>query len=255
MRKIDLNADIGESFGSYKIGLDEEIIKQISSANIACGWHAGDPVVLEKTIGLAKEAGTSVGAHPGFPDLMGFGRRNMQISEHEAYTYTKYQIGAFYAFSKSAKLQIQHVKPHGALYNMAGADMKLATAICKAVREFDSEIILLGLSGSMLTAAAQELGMRTANEVFADRAYEADGSLVARSKEGAMIHDEKEAIERMIKLVSTGKITAITGEELSIKCDSICVHGDNAKAVQFTTQIKDRLTEAGIKIAPLNEIV
>ena len=174
MYKVDLNCDLGESFGRYKLGLDEEVIKYVSSANIACGFHASDPVVMEKTVALAKSKNVSIGAHPGYLDLIGFGRRNMDISEEEAKAYTKYQIGALYSFCKSAGVELKHVKPHGALYNMAAKDYKLARAICEAIYEFDKDIILLGLANSKLIEAAKDLNLRYANEVFADRAYEED---------------------------------------------------------------------------------
>ena len=201
MLKVDLNCDLGESFGRYKLGLDEEIIPLISSANVACGFHASDPVVMQKTIKMAKKSDIQVGAHPGFLDLMGFGRRNMDISTEEAKAYVKYQLGALYAFCKGEGMEIQHVKPHGALYNMAGKNYDLAKAICEAIYEFDKNIILLGLSGSQLIKAGEDTGLRVAREVFADRAYEDDGSLRARSKEGAVITDENIAIDRVVKMV------------------------------------------------------
>ena len=254
MLKIDLNCDLGESFGNYKIGLDEQVIQSVSSVNIACGWHAGDPVVLEKTIRLAKENGVAVGAHPGFPDLLGFGRRNMAISTEEAYAYTKYQLGAFYAFAKTNGMTIQHVKPHGAFYNMAGKDQKLAQAICKAIYDFDREIILLALAGSRMIEAAEELGMKAAQEFFADRAYDDDGNLAPRSMEGSVIHDTNIAISRVITMIKTGKVVSFTGKEINLKCDSICVHGDNSSAVEFVRTIRERLIKEGICIAPLHDI-
>ena len=167
---VDLNSDLGESFGNYTLGMDEEILKYVSSANVACGWHAGDPVVMEKTICLAKEFGTAVGAHPGFPDLMGFGRRNMAISQEEAKAYVKYQLGALMAFTKSKGMEIQHVKPHGAIYTMAAVDETLARDMCEAVYEVDPDIIFMGLAGSKMISAAEAVGIRAASEVFADRA-------------------------------------------------------------------------------------
>ena len=169
MNKVDLNCDLGESFGRYTLGMDEEVIPLVSSANIACGYHASDPVVMERTVGLATGAGIGIGAHPGFPDLMGFGRRNMNVTPAEAKAYVTYQLGALYGFCRSKGVKLQHVKPHGALYNMAGKDAKLAEAIVEAVYEFDSDIILLGLSGSEMIRAAQRKGLRCANEFFADR--------------------------------------------------------------------------------------
>lgn len=246
--KIDLNCDLGESFGNYKIGMDEEVIKFISSANIACGFHASDPLVMEKTVALAKENGVKVGAHPGFPDLVGFGRRNMNVSPAELKAMVMYQVGALAAFCKARDIKMNHVKPHGAMYNMAAKDIKLALAIAEGIAQVDDSLILLGLSGSQLLKAAQEVGLKCAAEVFADRAYEEDGSLVARTKAGAVIADENEVIERVIKMIKLGKVQAITGKEIEIKPDSICVHGDNPKALNFVKLIRQRLTQENIKI-------
>ena len=248
MLKIDLNCDLGESFGNYKIGMDEEVIKYVSSANIACGFHASDPLVMEKTVLMAKNAGVAVGAHPGFPDLVGFGRRNMNVSVLELKAMVLYQLGALDAFCRKNKIKMQHVKPHGAMYNMAAKDEKLALAIAEAVAEYDSSLILLGLSGSQMLAAAQKVGLPFKKEVFADRAYDEDGSLVARTKPGAMIEDENEAIERLITMIRYGKVRAITGKEISVEPDSVCVHGDNPKALDFVIRIKNRLTEEGITV-------
>ena len=255
MYKVDLNCDLGESFGNYTIGMDDQVIPHISSANVACGWHAGDPMVLEHTVKMAKEYGVAVGAHPGFPDLMGFGRRNMVLSADEAYTYTKYQLGALYAFAKTNGITLQHVKPHGAFYNMAGKDRKLADAICRAVKDFDPELILLGLSGSQMIESARDMGLKAAQEVFADRAYNEDGSLVARSLPGAVIHDENEAIERVVKMVKENRVTTITGKEIELVPHSICVHGDNPSAIAFVKAIRTRLTDEGVTIANLREIL
>ena len=255
MKYVDLNCDLGESFGNYTIGMDEAVIPHISSANIGCGWHGGDPLVMRKTLALAKEAGIAVGAHPGFPDLMGFGRRNMTVTPDEAYSYTLYQLGAFYGFAKAAGMEVQHVKPHGALYNMAGKDLAMSVAICKAIKDFDPNIILMALSGSKMLEAAEEVGIPAAYEVFADRAYNEDGSLVARSLPGAVIHDTEECIRRVVQMVKEGTVTAITGKVIPIRCDSICVHGDNASAVEFVKAIRSRLTEDDVEIAPLTRII
>ena len=249
--KIDLNCDLGESFGNYKIGMDEEVIKFISSANIACGFHASDPLVMAKTVSLAKESGVSIGAHPGYPDLVGFGRRNMNVAPEELKAMVQYQIGALNAFCKAAGVKMNHVKPHGAMYNMAAKDEKLALAISAGIAEVDDSLILLGLSGSELLKAANQIGLKCANEVFADRAYEEDGSLVARTKAGAVITNEEEVIERVIKMVKEHKVKAITGKEIEIKPDSICVHGDNPKALNFVKVIRERLIKENIKIEAL----
>lgn len=253
--KVDLNADIGESFGNYKCGLDEEVIKYISSANVACGFHAADPLVMDKTVRLAKQYEVSVGAHPGFPDLSGFGRRRMSVSPEELKTMVQYQIGALYAFCKAHGVKLSHVKPHGAMYNMAAKGKQLAKAIAEGVYEVDPNLILLGLSGSMLIEAAEETGLLAASEVFADRAYNDDGSLVDRSKEGAVITDEDKAIERVIEIVKTGTVSSITGKKISVKADSICLHGDGVKAVEFAKKINAALLAEGISILPMERVI
>lgn len=255
MNKIDLNCDLGESFGAYTIGMDAKVIPLISSCNIACGFHASDPVVMKRTVQMASQAGIGIGAHPGFPDLMGFGRRNMNVSPEEAAAYITYQLGALYGFARSAGVKIAHVKPHGALYNMAGRDYKLALAIAKAVQAFDPGLILMGLSGSESIRAAQDIGLPTAREVFADRAYMPDGSLMPRSMEGSVIHDENLAISRVIRMVREHKVTACDGNDIPIIPDSICVHGDNVKALTFVTKIRAALEAEGVEIAPLSQIV
>lgn len=255
MKYVDLNCDLGESFGNYKIGMDEEVIPLITSANVACGYHASDPVVMQKTVQMAAENGIGIGAHPGFPDLMGFGRRNMNISTGEAYAYVTYQLGALDAFCRKYGVRMQHVKPHGALYNMAGKDYTLARAICEAVYDFDKELILLGLTGSELIRASETVGLKHANEFFADRAYEEDGSLVARTKPGSMITDENEALERVVKVVKEGTVTSITGKEIPLDINSICVHGDGEKALAFVKLIGDRLREENITVAALHTFI
>lgn len=248
MYQVDLNCDLGESFGRYTLGMDEKVLPFITSANVACGFHASDPMVMAKTVALAKREGVQVGAHPGFMDLMGFGRRNMDITPEEAKQYTLYQISALAGFCKAEGIILQHVKPHGALYNMAGKDYALAKGICEAVCEFDSNLVILGLAGSELIRAAKDYGLRAASEVFADRAYEEDGSLVNRKKEGAMITDEDVAIKRVVRMIKEGKVAAITGKDISIQVDSVCVHGDGEKALAFVQKIRTTLEEEGIKI-------
>ena len=254
-RTIDLNCDLGESFGAYTIGADEQVIPMITSANIACGFHASDPLIMDKTVRLAAEAGIAIGAHPGYPDLMGFGRRNLNASPSEVRAYIQYQIGALAAFAKAHGMKLQHVKPHGAMYNMAGKDPLLARAVCEAVALTDESLILLGLAGSQMETEAEKAGIRFAREVFADRAYEPDGSLVARSKPGAMITDENEAIARVLRMVKEGKVTAVNGEDIPVKADSVCVHGDGAKALAFTQKIHDALTREGIILSPMGAAV
>lgn len=254
MNQIDLNCDLGESFGNYTLGMDEEVIPFISSANVACGYHASDPVVMSKTVALAKKSGVGVGAHPGFPDLMGFGRRNMNVKPDEAKAYVQYQIGALSAFCRAQGVPLVHVKPHGALYNMAGKDYALAKAICEGIAEIDGGLILLALSGSQMIRAAQDTGLRAASEVFADRAYEEDGSLVARTKPGSMITDEDEAIRRVVRMAKEGKVSSVTGRDIPIRADSVCVHGDNAHALAFVRKIRAALTAEGIGIVPLKTL-
>lgn len=251
MKQVDLNCDLGESFGNYTCGLDAEVIPHISSANVACGFHASDPLVMMKTVALAKRYGVSVGAHPGYPDLVGFGRRNMTVSPVELKAMVQYQIGALQAFCKAQGVALRHVKPHGAMYNMAAKDRKLADAICEAIGEVDSSLILLGLSGSQMLEAAKETGLPWASEVFADRAYEDDGSLTPRALPGSVITDEEEAIARVLQMVQEGTVTARSGKTISIQADSICLHGDGVKAVEFARRIRAELTAAGVKIVPL----
>lgn len=252
---VDLNCDLGESFGNYKCGMDGEVIPYISSANVACGFHASDPLVMEQTVALAKEHKVCIGAHPGYPDLAGFGRRNMAVSKEEVKAMVQYQIGALQAFCKAKGVKLSHVKPHGAMYNMAGKDENLAKAICEGIYEVDKDLILLALAGSKMLKAAQETGLKAAREVFADRAYEEDGSLVARSKEGAMITDEEEAIKRVIRMVKEGKVTAITGKDIDVTADSVCVHGDGEKALQFVAKIHSAFKAEGIETAPLATVI
>lgn len=255
MRKIDLNCDLGESFGPWIMGLDGEILPFISSANIACGFHAGDPLVMAKTVKAARDHGVAVGAHPGFPDLSGFGRRDLKVSGEEAAAYVQYQIGALQAFCGVHKVPLTHVKPHGALYNMAARDPLLADAICRAIAEVDPGLIVLALAGSEMIRAAEKRGLAAAREVFADRAYEEDGSLVSRSKSGALITDEDEALRRVVGMVKEGRVRAITGKEITLTADSICVHGDNQRALAFVQKINARLRAEGIALAPLPEVL
>ena len=242
---------MGESYGAYRLGMDEAIIPLISSANVACGFHAGDFNTMARTAQLCKESGVSIGAHPGFPDLQGFGRRNMSLSPAEARNLVTYQVGALAAFCQSSGIRLRHVKPHGALYNMAAKDAALAKAICLAIRDFDPSLILLGLSGSEMLRQARELGLPCAEEVFADRAYEDDGTLVARTKPGAMITDEEEAVRRVIGMILNHRVRSITGKEIEICPDSVCVHGDSEKALLFVKKIRSALEEKGIAVQPL----
>lgn len=255
MYKVDLNADLGESFGAYTIGMDSEVLRYITSANVACGFHAGDPMVMQKTVALAAERNTAVGAHPGFPDLMGFGRRKMNISAEEARAYIQYQVGALQAFAKARGIRLQHVKPHGAFYNMAAVDDKLAEAICRGIYDIDPELILLGLSGSAHIRAAKKIGLRCAAEVFADRGYTDEGTLVPRNQPGAMIHDREEAIARTVRMVKEGCVETVSGKTIPITADSICVHGDNPDAIGFVRLIRERLEQEGVTVTCIAEVI
>ncbi len=249
--RIDLNCDIGESFGRYTLGLDSEILPLISSANIACGFHAGDPVVMRKTVKLAAEHHVEIGAHPGFPDLMGFGRRKMELSPDELRDTVMYQVSALMGFARVYGTRVQHVKPHGAMYNMAANDETMAHTIVDALLELDEHLILVGLSGTRILDIARQSGLTAAREVFADRACQEDGHLVSRQQPGAVITDSTKVAERVVKMVKEQKITAINGVEIDIELDTICVHGDTAGAVEHVRQIAALLKHEGVEIVPL----
>ena len=253
--QVDLNSDLGESFGACRVGADEQVIPHISSANVACGFHAGDPLVMERTVALAKAHRVAVGAHPGFPDLLGFGRRSMACSPREVRAYVQYQLGALLAFAAAQGLRMQHCKPHGALYNMAAKDLELANAIAQGIAAVDRDIILLGMAGSKLLQAGQEAGLPTASEVFADRAYLADGSLAPRSMPGAVIHDQDAVVQRALRMITRGEVTALTGETVRLQAHSVCVHGDNPAAAQAARKLRQALERAGISVLPLAQIV
>ena len=251
--KIDFNCDMGESFGMYKMGFDEEVIKHITSANIACGFHAGDPNWMRTTVKLAEEHGVAIGAHPSFPDLAGFGRRSMNASALEVKNDVIYQMGALRAFTGAKNLQ--HVKPHGAMYNMAVDDKDLAMAICEAALEVDSNVVLLALAGSQWINVAQDMGLRVGREIFADRALNPDGTLVSRSKDGSVIHDTQEVVDRSLRMVTEGKAIAITGEVIDVAADSLCLHGDTPGAVEMAEALKKALEAEGVEITPLGQLV
>ncbi|MDO1447873.1 5-oxoprolinase subunit PxpA [Rhodocytophaga aerolata] len=251
-RTIDLNADVGESFGAYQMGDDEKLLPLVSSANIACGFHAGDPSVMKKTVKLALANKVALGAHPGLPDLQGFGRRNIAISPEEAYDLVLYQVGALWAFVKAEGGVLHHIKPHGALYNMASVDPMLAQAIAEAVYKLDPELILYGLSGSELIKAGEKAGIRTASEVFADRTYQPDGTLTSRRSPHALITDPNEAIKQVVQMVNAGKVRTLSGEEISIKADTICIHGDGPHALDFARHLHEQFGQEGIYIQAFN---
>lgn len=252
---VDLNSDIGEGFGSYTMGMDEEIMKCVTSVNVACGWHAGDPLIMDKTVKFAKENNVAIGAHPGYPDLLGFGRRKIDVTPEEARTYMLYQLGALDAFAKANGMKLQHMKLHGGFYNSAAVDPKLADAVLDGIEAYDKNLIVMILSGSYMAKEAKRRGLRVAEEVFADRGYNADGTLVNRKLPGAFVKDPDEAIKRVIKMVKTKKVTAVNGEEIDIDADSICVHGDNPKAIEFVNRIRNSLIAEGISVVSLDKFI
>jgi UPF0271 protein len=251
MTTIDLNADMGESFGAYTMGNDEALLDVVSSANIACGFHAGDPATMRKTVRLALEKNVAIGAHPSLPDLMGFGRRAMEITADEAYDLVLYQLGALYAFVRAEGGQLSHVKPHGALYRQAAKQRTIADAIAKAVAKFDDSLTLVGLSGSELIQAGKALGLKTANEAFADRTYQPDGSLTSRKHPNALIANANDAARQAVELACEGTVLTLQGKRIRIEADTICIHGDSPNALELARQIREALTEAGVKIAPV----
>ena len=250
MTTIDLNCDMGESFGAWTMGQDADVLRYVSSANIACGFHAGDPQTMRRTVAAAIERGVAIGAHPSLPDLAGFGRREMRVSAEETHALTLYQIGALAAMACAAGARLHHVKPHGALYNMAARDRALADAIAAAVRDFDATLILVGLAGSELPRAGERVGLAVAHEAFADRRYETDGSLMPRSKDGAVIDDVDAAVAQAIGIASRGEVAAANGT-LRLRADTICVHGDRPNAATFAQRLREGLERSGIAIAPV----
>jgi UPF0271 protein len=248
MKKIDLNCDLGESFGAWTMGDDAGVMPWITSANIACGFHAGDFSTMHKTVLLAKQHGIAIGAHVSLPDLQGFGRREMKVTPNDAHAMTLYQVGALAAFARAAGTRVAHVKPHGALYNMAARDAALADAIARAVRDFDASMILVGLAGSELPRTGAALGLPVAHEAFADRRYEADGTLTPRSVQGAVIEDVDTAVAQAVKIATQGKVEIRTGGERTLHADTICVHGDRPDAALFARRLREALRAAGATI-------
>ncbi len=243
-----MNADAGESFGRWKLGHDEELFPLLSSVNLATGFHAGDPRVMLRSVRLAKQHGVAVGAHPGFPDLVGFGRRDLAISPEEAYTDVLYQIGALSAFLKLEGLPLHHVKPHGALYLRMLRDKALARAVAQAVKDYDPEVPLVLLGGTLMEEAAQEVGVRYVREAFPDRAYLSDGRLAPRSMEGALIRDPAKAAERAVQMVTEGEIEALDGGRVKVEAETLCVHGDNPEAVAIARAVREALEGSGVQI-------
>lgn len=245
---IDLNCDMGESYGAWTMGRDNDVLPFVSSANIACGFHGGDPSTMRKTVAAAIKHGVAIGAHPGLPDLAGFGRRVMQITPDEAYDSVVYQIGALAGVAASQGARLHHVKAHGALYNMAAKDAVLARAICEAVRDIDPSLVLYGLAGSKLIEAAQAAGLKAASEVFADRSYQDDGSLTPRSHAGAMIEDIDQAVAQVVRMVKEGVVRSQSGKDVPVQADTLCIHGDQPNALVFASGIRRALEAAGIRI-------
>lgn len=248
MYTIDINCDLGEGFGSYSIGDDFAILDYITTANVACGWHAGDPMIMDRVVRAAKEKNVAVGAHPGYPDLMGFGRRFMQLKSDEIKNYVKYQIGALMAFTRTYDVPLVHVDPHGALGNLCQNDVSVARAVCEAVRDIDKTIVIQYCVGAVILDIAQDMGLQTRTEVIADRAYMDDLSLVPRRIEGAVIHDEKIVLERCIRMIKDGVVTTITGKDVAVKADSLCVHGDSPEALLFLKNMHDVFEQEAIQL-------
>jgi UPF0271 protein len=248
---IDLNSDLGESFGAWTMGSDAALMRVITSANVACGFHAGDPGVMRATVALARQHGVAVGAHPGFPDLVGFGRRDLACSPREAEDFVVYQIGALAGVAAAQGVRLQHVKPHGALYTMACRDRALADGIARAVASVDRSLLLLGLPGSALLSAGREAGLPVAAEVFADRAYEADGSLVSRRVPGSVIHEPAKVVERAVRMARERVVVARTGEVVQLDAATMCVHGDTPGAAELAAAIRVGLESAGVRVTAL----
>lgn len=251
MPRIDLNCDMGESFGAYEMGNDEAVLDHVSSANIACGFHAGDPRTMHRTVQMAIAKGVAIGAHPGLPDLQGFGRRLMNLSGAEAYDTVIYQVGALSGFARALGGRLTFVKTHGALYNMAAKDPALADAIASAVFDYDPGLAFYGLAGSELIRAAQARGLRAVSEVFGDRSYQDDGSLTPRSQPNAMIEDVELSVAQVKRMVLEGKVRSVNGRDVPVRADTLCIHGDQPGALAFVTRIRAELARAGVEVRAL----
>jgi UPF0271 protein len=254
MERIDLNCDMGESFGAYTIGMDPAVMKFITSANIACGWHAGDPLVMGRTVQMAAENKVGIGAHPGYPDLIGFGRRNMDCTADEVRHYVVYQIGALQAFCRAQGVNLRHVKPHGALYLTAVDNERVARAVAEAIVSVDPDLMyvaLAGAKGELMTRIGREVGLKVVYEAFPDRAYTPEGTLVSRRLPGAVIHDPTEVSERALRMAKENQIIAVDGTSISIEAQTLCVHGDTPTAVKLVESIRQVLEEDGVTVAPM----
>lgn len=242
---------MGESFGAWRMGRDAELMDYVSSINIACGFHAGDPTVIAETIKTALKKGVSVGAHPSYPDLQGFGRREMALSPEEVFDIVLYQIAAVKGICEAYGIKLHHVKPHGALYNRAAKDPALAKAIVKAVKTLDKNLVFYGLAGSHLISEAEKIGLKTASEVFADRTYQPDGTLTPRTEPGALIENAERAVAQVLEMVKDQTVTAVSGEKIPIKADTVCIHGDTPQAPEFARTIRERLIKNGIEVSAI----
>jgi UPF0271 protein len=251
MKTIDLNCDMGESFGAWKMGNDAEIMNYVSSVNVACGFHAGDASTIRETVQLAAQKGVAVGAHPSFPDLQGFGRRTMSLSAQEIFDLTLYQVSAVDGICRAYGVTLNHVKPHGALYNLAATDAKVAAAICAAVKQFNPNLVFYGLSGSCLISEGRRAGLKTAGEVFADRTYQPDGTLTPRSKPDALIETTDASLKQVLQMIFEKTVTATNGQRVSLTAETVCIHGDGTHAVAFGRAIHKRLRQEGILIEPV----
>lgn len=251
MKYIDLNSDVGEGFGKYSSFEGKELYNIITSANIACGYHAGDPMIMGETIKLCRENEVEIGAHPGFPDILGFGRRKMDITKEESASYCLYQLGALNAIAKIYGKEIQHFKLHGAFYNMVMSDFEMSKYIIEKLKIFDQDLIFLGLANSKFIEACREEGVNFASEVFADRAYDKDGQLVSRKLPGAVIKDKNKALEQVKSIVLYGEVTTIEGNIIKLNADSICIHGDNEEALSFAETVRSSLENEGVKFNAL----
>ncbi len=254
MKTIDLNCDMGESFGAYRLGMDEAVIGYITSANIACGWHAGDPIVMDRTVKMAVEHGVGVGAHPGYPDLLGFGRRNMDCSPEEIRRYLIYQIGAIEAFCKVHGSRLQHVKPHGALYLTAVESEEVARAVAEAIVSVNPElayVALAGARGELMTRIGREVGLKVVYEAFPDRAYTPGGTLVSRRQPGAVVKDPREVAARALRMAKEGMVIAVDGTSIPLEAQTLCVHGDTPSAIDLVKSIRKALAADGVEVAPM----
>jgi len=251
--RMDINCDMGESFGPYTMGEDKKMMEFATSVNIACGFHAGDPAVMAETVRLAAQYGVAVGAHPGYPDLLGFGRRKLETGPGEVKNYVLYQVGALSGFLRERGLRLQHVKPHGALYNLAAIEERTASEIIAAVKAFDPGLLLVVPAGSLCAEMAVSAGLNVAVEAFCDRGYLASGELAPRTLAGAVIHDPEAVRERIVLLAGSGRIPTVDGGQIELKPSTLCVHGDTVGAWQIARTVREVLQEAGVEVAPMGK--